>query len=272
MNQPEVSAAARVGSLVCVGTGMSLGAHLTPRARHCIETADVVLTALSDPLVELWVRNMNRNVLGLQDLYQEGKPRHTTYRQMVERILGHVREGKRVCVAFYGHPGVFAQAAHQAIAEATQEGYSAHMEPGISAADCLYSDLGVDPGRLGCQHFEATQFLLYDRAFDRSAYLVLWQIGVFGDLSHSRFASRQACLELLTDELSRHYSRDHQVIVYEAATSPLVSPRIERVALQRLPDLQIGLGTTLVIPPSEPLRANPGMRERLQAIQLLDPS
>lgn len=40
------------GSLVCVGLGMTLGAHLTPRSRSTIEQADVVFLAVSDALVK----------------------------------------------------------------------------------------------------------------------------------------------------------------------------------------------------------------------------
>ena len=63
------------GSLACVGTGMMLGAHIGPRARRHIEEADVVFVAVSDPLVELWVQGMNRDVRSLQPFYAEGKPR-----------------------------------------------------------------------------------------------------------------------------------------------------------------------------------------------------
>ena len=41
------------GSLVCVGLGMTLGAHLGPLARSHIEQADVVFAGLSDGIVEL---------------------------------------------------------------------------------------------------------------------------------------------------------------------------------------------------------------------------
>jgi len=134
------------GSLACVGLGMTLGAHISPRSRSHIEQADVVFAAVSDPLVELWLQQMHVDVRSLQPLYDEGKSRHDTYREMVESMLAEVRVGKTVCGAFYGHPGVFAQAPHRAIQQARAEGYAAHMEPGISAEDCLYADLGIDPG------------------------------------------------------------------------------------------------------------------------------
>ena len=106
------------GNLVCVGLGMLLGAQLGPRARARIEQADVVFVAVSDPIVELWVQQMHPDVRSLQPCYAEGKPRHETYREMVDAMLAEVRAGRRVCGAFYGHPGVFAKAPHDAVAQA----------------------------------------------------------------------------------------------------------------------------------------------------------
>ena len=58
------------------------------------------------------------------------------------------------------------------------------MDPGISAEDCLYADLGLDPGTVGCTHFEASQLLFYRRLIDTSAWLVLWQVDVVGDRTY----------------------------------------------------------------------------------------
>src|SRR5262245_59771489 len=131
----------RQGNLVCVGIGMTLGSHITPLSRSYIENADVVFAGTSDGIIELWLQKMNRDVRSLQSLYQDGKSRKQTYREMVEVMLAEVRAGKQVCAAFYGHPGVFAWPPHHAIQIARSEGYRAHMEPGVSAEDCLYAEL-----------------------------------------------------------------------------------------------------------------------------------
>ena len=157
------------GSLACVGLGMMLGAHLSPRSRSHIEQADVVFVLVSDPLVELWVQEMRPDMRSLQPFYCEGTSRLTSYNAMVEAMLVDVRAGHRVCGVFYGHPGVFALVPHKAIQRAHEEGLAAHMEPGISAEDCLYADLGIDPGKYGCQHYEASQLMFYQRRIDPSA-------------------------------------------------------------------------------------------------------
>jgi len=156
------------GSLACVGLGMMLGAHLSPRSRSHIEQADVVFVLVSDPLVELWVQEMRPDMRSLQPFYCEGTSRLTSYNAMVEAMLVDVRAGHRVCGVFYGHPGVFALVPHKAIQRAHEEGLAAHMEPGISAEDCLYADLGIDPGKYGCQHYEASQLMFYQRRIDPS--------------------------------------------------------------------------------------------------------
>lgn len=256
----------RAGSLTCVGTGMTLGSHLTPLARSYIETADVVFMAVSDAMVELWLKQMNPDVRSLQPFYRVGKSRAETYRQMVDAILTEVRAGKKVCGAFYGHPGVFALPPHEAIRIARREGFRAHMEPGVSAEDCLYADLGIDPGTYGCQHYEASQLLFYKRRIDPTAYLVLWQVGVVGDQSLARFSTGRQYRAALVDVLMKDYPPGHKVTIYRAATLPTEQPQIRRIALQRLAAVAVDLADTLVLPPSRRLAANPRMVRRLAAL------
>jgi len=259
----EATTATRPGSLVCVGIGMTLGSHISPLARSHIEQADVVFAAVSDGIVELWVSGMHPDVRSLQPYYGEGKSRMRTYRQMVEAMLTEVRAGKNVCAAFYGHPGVFAWSPHKAIEVARREGYRAHMEPGISAEDCLYADLGIDPGKFGCQHYEASQLLFYKRRIDPTAYLVLWQVGVVGDQSLARFATDNAYRQVLVERLVEEDPLNHRVIIYRAATLPIHTPRIERTTLRKLASADIEVPDTIVIPPTRKLEANTKFLNRL---------
>ena len=77
----------RRGSLACVGLGMTLGSHLTPLARSHIEQADVVFAALSDGIVEMWLKRMHPDVRSLQPYYAEGKSRMKTYREWVDLMM-----------------------------------------------------------------------------------------------------------------------------------------------------------------------------------------
>jgi len=246
--------------------GMMLGAHIGPRARATIEQAEVVFGAASDPIVELWLQQMHPDVRSLQPCYAEGKSRHDTYREMVEVMLAEVRAGRRVCGAFYGHPGVFARVPHKAIAQARAEGFEAHMEAGVSAEDCLYADLGIDPGEVGCQHYEASQFMFYRRRIDPSAYLVLWQVGVAGDRSVRRSSTGRAHRRLLVERLAEDYPADHVVTLYEAATLPIMAPRMERMPMSKLVDTDLQLQTTMVLPPARELQRDDAMMERIRRL------
>ncbi|QWT18961.1 hypothetical protein KPL74_14550 [Bacillus sp. NP157] len=243
------------GSLAVVGMGMTLGSHLTPLSRSHIEQADVVFAGLSDNVVEQWLQRMNPDVRSLQSHYAEGKSRMKTYREWVEVIMAEVRAGRRVCAVFYGHPGIFAWSPHKVVETARAEGFQAHMEPGISAEDCLYADLGIDPGQHGCQHFEASQMLFYERVLDTAGYLVLWQVGLVGDLTLKRFTTGPAYKQVLVDRLARDYPLDHEIIIYRCATLPIQAPRIDRVALRDLPGVAMTAEETVVIPrPGSPAR------------------
>lgn len=256
------------GRLACVGLGMTLGSHLTPLARSHIEQADVVFAALSDAIAEEWLKRMHPDVRSLQPYYAEGKPRMKTYREWVALMMDELRAGKRVCGVFYGHPGIFAWSPHKVIEQARAEGYDANMEPGISAEDCLYADLGFDPGRYGCQHFEASQLLYCDRRIDPAGYLVLWQVGVIGNRSVGRFDTGLAYRALLVERLEQDYPSDHEVIVYRGATLPIEQPRIQRITLRELASAPLTAEETVVLPPAVTLQPNRAMLERLQALDV----
>jgi precorrin-2 methylase len=254
------------GRLACVGLGMTLGSHLTPLARSHIVQADVVFAALSDAIAEEWLKRMHPDVRSLQPYYAEGKPRMKTYREWVALMMDELRAGRRVCGVFYGHPGIFAWSPHKVIAQARAEGYDAHMEPGISAEDCLYADLGFDPGRYGCQHFEASQLLYCERRIDSAGYLVLWQVGVVGNRSVGRFDTGPAYRALLVERLEQDYTSDHEVIVYRGATLPIEQPRIQRITLRELATVPLTAEETVVLPPAVTLQSNHAMLARLQEL------
>lgn len=251
------------GSLTIVGTGIQLGGHLTLAAKAWIEQADKVLFAVADPVTAKWLRSLNPSAEALP--YNTDRDRRRqTYAEMVDRILSAVREGGNICAVFYGHPGVFADPAHAAIATARREGYSAQMLPGVSAEDCLFADVGVDPGKGGCQNFEATDFLIRQRKFDPHSHLILWQIALIGNLGFYREGSQERGLTVLAEVLQRHYSANHEAIVYEAAVYyPVCQPVIDRIALHSLPKAKVTTVSTLYVPPLAPAPLDRDMMVRL---------
>jgi uncharacterized protein YabN with tetrapyrrole methylase and pyrophosphatase domain len=168
---------------------------------------------------------------------------------MVEVILGSVRAGHRTVAVFYGHPGVFAFPSHEAIRRARHEGYRARMLPAVSAEDCLFADLGVDPADSGCQSLEATDFLLRMRTIDTTQQLILWQVGVLGEWAYRRTSYDLSALPMLVRKLLEHYPAGHGATVYEAASAPGAESRITRTTLGELPGVALTPISTLYVPP-----------------------
>jgi uncharacterized protein YabN with tetrapyrrole methylase and pyrophosphatase domain len=200
-----------------------------------------------EPVAAQAITLLNPRARSLEHCYVTGEPRRAAYGRMVEEILAPVRDGWRVCAAFYGHPGVFVFPSHEAIAQARREGHPARMLPGISAEDCLFADLGVDPATAGCQSYEATGFLELRPAVEPRAALVLWQIGVVGSADHSAEAVAPG-LDALVDALLQIYPGDHEVIVYEASQYPGIAPIVRPVALAALTEA-VTPKSTLYVPP-----------------------
>ncbi len=241
----------RRGQLVVVGTGLRTTGHFTSEAIAWIRAADKVLYVVGDPVAEEVLRTLNPDAVeSLQDLYGEGKERQDTYDQMVERILECVRSGLRTCAAFYGHPGVFVYPSHVAVRRARAEGFSAIMLPGISAEDCLFADLGIDPAAYGCQSYEATDYLFSQRRLEPSSALVLWQVGVVGSTTFTSGEYDRSLLPLLVAKLSETYPPHHRVFVYEAAVQIGCPPRVVQCPLAQLAATPMSAATTLFVPPA----------------------
>ncbi|NEP00714.1 MAG: hypothetical protein F6K58_19015 [Symploca sp. SIO2E9] len=239
----------KIGSLTIVGMGIQLVGNLTLGAKAWIEQADKVLFALADPVTAKWLKQLNTTAEALP-YNMNNQRRRDTYEEMTAKILTEVRKGLNVCAVFYGHPGVFADSAHAAIKQAREEGFQAQMLPGISAEDCLFADLGVDPGKNGCQSFEATDFLIRRRKFDSTSVLILWQIAMVGNLGFYERRGHIQGLKILAEVLDKDYGADHEVIVYEAAVYyPVCLPVVERISLSKLPEAKVTEVSTLYVPP-----------------------
>ncbi len=259
---------AHKGSLIVVGTGIRTVGHLTMEAVAWIKQADKVLYVVGDPIAEAMLKELNPDgAESLTVLYAEGKQRIETYNQMIERTLECVRAGMVTCMACYGHPGVFVYPSHESIRRARAEGFVARMLPGISAEDCLFADLGVDPGITGCQSYEATDFLVNGRKIDPTSSVVLWQIGVVGDATFKKAGYDLSAMPLLVERLLSIYPPNHPMYLYEAAVFHGCEPVIRQVTAAELAYGPLSAGYTLYIPPAYATQSDPTTYYRMQAIQ-----
>ena len=226
-----------IGSLVVVGTGIG-AAQMTTEARAAIAGSDQVFFLAGDPLTEHAVLELSPDAHSLESCYAEGGSRREAYERMVETILAPARAGRRVCAAFYGHPGVFVLPSRQAIARARDEGIDARMLPGVSALDCLFADLGVDPASAGCQTYEAGDFIRRRPSIESRAALVLLQAGVVESLTE------------LAEALRQWYPDAHELVVYEASPYPGVAPLVQSVPLRQRSETPLNQRSTVYVPPT----------------------
>ena len=236
---------------MAVGAGIRPGLHLTQETRSRIEHADDVLYLLTELSPTKWIHELNPAAESMIDIYRPGRDQREVYEELVETALERVRRGRDVCMVTYGNPAVFDDSCHEAVRRAREEGYRAEMLPAVSAIDCLFVDLGLDPGRQGLQLFEATVYLNTERTPDTGVPLVLWQISVIGATRTTDTVDREG-LRRLAARLADLYGDDHEVVVYEATVLPIGRPTIERMRVIDLPDAEIPGLSSLYVPPLRP--------------------
>jgi tetrapyrrole methylase family protein/MazG family protein len=227
-------------SLTIIGCGIKFLSHLTTEAKNYIEQSEKLYYLVNDPLMKEWIVKTNPKAESLDFLYTKYILRINCYKAITDYILEFVRSGHQVCVVFYGHPTVFAKPGLDAVIQAKIEGYQAVALPGVSAEDCLFADLLINPGSYGCQSYEATYFLIHQCEFNVSSYLILWQIGTIGLLERPNPAGHNNIkgARAITSFLMQKYPANHLVTIYEAAQYPSLKPIINKLELINLPTAQ----------------------------------
>jgi uroporphyrin-III C-methyltransferase len=250
------------GSLTVVGTGFGGGGQLTADAGDAIASSEMVLYLVPDPSTEALIRAANPTAESLGGFYAGRPSRLATYLAMTEYVLSFVRRGLKVCAAFYGHPGVFVFPSHEAVIRAREEGFAARMLPAVSAEDCLFADVGVDPGRRGCLTLDATDFLVRGLLPDVTVALILWQAGAVGRVDYPGDDNRDN-ITILAEVLTAHYGPRHRIVIYEAPSVASSDPVITFVYLEDLAQTPIRLISTLYIPPRDEPVFDEAMAARL---------
>jgi hypothetical protein len=254
------------GQLIVIGSGIE-EVSFTGGDERLLRDADEVFYCVADPATSVWIKALRPDAYDLYVLYDDSKLRYVTYMQMSEAMLYFVREGRRVVAVYYGHPGIFVLSTHRAIQIARREGHRAVMRAGISALDTLCADLGVDPSHPGMQTFEATDMLIRRRRLDTSVHLVLWQVGLIGELGYRRQGFFNRGFSLLLDYLEASHGPDHEVINYTGSRYPGIDPVIVRHTVSSLRDpatQQTVTGiSTFYLPPKEAVAADPRLLEEL---------
>ncbi|KAL0580723.1 hypothetical protein V5O48_001281 [Marasmius crinis-equi] len=219
------------GTLTLAGSGIASIRHITLETLSYIERADKIFYVVTDPATEAFVQDKSKgDCSDLSIYYDKDKIR--------------------------------------AIAIARAEGYRAKMLPGVSAEDCLFSDLDFDPAIPGCMTQEATAIIIYNKRLDPSVHNIIWQVGAVGinnmELDNRRF-------HFLVDRLEEDFGLDHKVIHYIGAVLPQ-SPTIKdelTIADLRKEDVvdRITALSTFYLPPRT---LSPASKEILNKLGLSD--
>lgn len=167
---------------------------------------------------------------------------------MAEVFLEAARRGARVCAVLYGHPGVFGLPAHLAVQRARAEGIPARMLPAVSALDCLFADLGIDPATNGLLCYEATHFLRRRPPIDPDATLVLLQPGMLGERGGEATDAVEGRFRELLERLAGLYGETREAILYTASSYPGARPEVLRFPLGEPEPPVPDLASTLCVP------------------------
>lgn len=257
------------GELIIIGSGIqSLG--FIRGEENLIKQADAVFYCVADPGTVAWIKTLRPDAYDLYVLYGNHKVRYTTYMQMTEAMLYYVRQGKKVVSVYYGHPGIFALSPHRALLLAKREGHKATMKPGVSALDCLCADLSIDPAHPGLQTHEATDMLIRRREPNTTLHVVLWQVGLIGEMGFRDQGYINKNFPVLIKYLQEFYGTDYPIIHYVASRYATISPTIETYRLHELYDPRIqskitGISTFYISPKD----AAPSDTQMLQKIGML---
>jgi uncharacterized protein YabN with tetrapyrrole methylase and pyrophosphatase domain len=222
--------------LIVVGSGIKTLSHLSEETKVVIQDVDKVLYLVTEPLLKKWIEDKAKDASSLEPYYYSTTKRVDAYARLTQKIIDTYHKDQTVCVVFYGHPTIFASAALSAVKTIRAEGGEAIILPAISALDCLFSDLAINPGEKGYYSVDATDLLVYDKKIDPYSHLIIWQAASLGCPGFGVTTK----IKLLIDYLLTFYPPTHEVIIYEGSQYPRYKPRILRIAIE---DLVIGMLT-----------------------------
>jgi uncharacterized protein YabN with tetrapyrrole methylase and pyrophosphatase domain len=258
-------------TLVIAGVGIRFLSQLTLEVKSAIENCDCVLYLVNEPAYKRWIIENSKQAISLDTEYFSGKSRKDVYQEIEDKILEYCPQYTRICFITYGHPFFLSNSALNIAKKVkkTHQETDIIVMPGISSLDCLFCDLMVDPGDIGIQAYEATDFLLYDRTFDTSSHLVLWQIGVIGiqevikdeDILNSPVYHKG--ISLIQSKLLEKYPSKHPIFFYVAAQYPSQNFTVVETTIDSISKQKIDRLSTAYIPPSSSNEMNSHIREKL---------
>lgn len=213
--------------LFSVGSGIKTLSHFTKEFETCAKQCDIVFYLNNDPVTKEWYQKYAKKSYDLDAIYQSEGNRNNIYHAIADHIVSQFKHYDNICFALYGHPFFCAQPALHAINKLTKDNPDIEIQsfPAVSALDCLFNDLRVNPAERGLQMYEASHMIYEEIPLIPTVDLVILQAG-FIDINTRYTGKEVSNIEKLRAYLLKFYDESQKIIIYEAAQFPSQEPMI----------------------------------------------
>ena len=236
-----------------VGLGIVHVDQLTRETERYMALSNEILYVERGAGVHKFLESKCGKVTDLTRLYVEGGDRLRTYREMAAAVVSAALDRPPVTFALYGHPLIFSYPPFLVREMARYLGLTVKLLPGISAMDCMFADLAIDPSMSGIQIYEATDILIRKRPLQNDVPALIWQIGSLETSLYSEHASGPERFSRFKKHMFQFYPEKHVVYAVSSATHPLLRPQIYEFSIEKIDDYAqlLHAGFTLYVPPTE---------------------
>ncbi|MHC0449673.1 MAG: SAM-dependent methyltransferase [Candidatus Lariskella arthropodorum] len=237
-------------NLYIVGSGIKTLSHFTKEFETYTTQSDIVFYLNNDPVTKQWYQKYAKKSYDLDNIYQKDNRTHRSniYHAIADYVISEFQSYDNICFALYGHPFFCAQPALHAIEKIVRdrEDIKIHSFPAVSALDCLWIDLKVNPAEKGMQLYEASFMIHREIPLLSHVDLVVLQAGLI-DIDTIYTGKEESSINKLKDYLLKFYSHDHPLVIYEAAQFPSHQPKIISCSVGKLVKDDISTLSTLYI-------------------------
>jgi uncharacterized protein YabN with tetrapyrrole methylase and pyrophosphatase domain len=235
-----------------VGLGILKVDQITIEAERAIRRSNEVLYVETGIGIRTFLMERCNKVTDLTSSYIKGHNRLEAYHVMAASVIESALDHSPVTFALYGHPTIFAYPPFLIYEMACKLNLSVNILPGISAMDCIFAELLIDPATNGMQMYEATDLLLRKRPLQADASALIWQVGAIETALHSNNPSRPERLKRFKAHLLNFYPAQHEICAVYCSSYPLMASTVYRFALEEIDRYadKMHSGFTLYVPPA----------------------